>query len=40
MMDLHDIELPTLSDGSLDLRPWRTDDVMYSLLPGDPRPGR
>jgi len=41
MMDLHDIEPPTLSDGSLDLRLWRADDAAaVAAMCDDPRPGR
>ena len=41
MTDLHDIEPPTLSDGSLDLRPWRADDATaVAAMCGDPQPGR
>jgi hypothetical protein len=40
-MDLHDIELPALSDGSLDLRPWRADDAAaVAAMCDDARPGR
>ena len=28
MMDLHDIELPTLREDSLEMRPWRADDAL------------